>query len=246
MSVHRIAIPELIVPGKRLGRHIHIDDRSANFPAELAPALVSVTHQSGPGLPLNQAETSSCTAHALVGALNTVPHWASGQPVLGEPDAYQVYSAEEILEGFGPYPPNDQGGSGTEVCQAGRNAGWLSAYQQAADINAALAALVLRPVITGINWFTSFDTPDPSGMVSIAPNATVRGGHEIAAIAIDVASELVWFPNSWGTAYGVPFAGIPGGCFCMRFSTWETLLGQGGDVTVPRTAPGWKAAPLPS
>lgn len=235
-DIVKIRIPEQIVPGKRLGRHIHIDPRSAAHPAELAPEIVSVTHQSA-GLPLDQGDIGSCTANALVAALNTVPHWAPGQATLAEPDAVALYSAETALEGD-PYPPNDPGGSGTEVCQAAQAAGLLDGYQTAAGVDQALAALVIRPVIVGINWFTSFDTPDVNGVVAIAPGATVRGGHEVCANQIDAENELVWFWNSWGASYGVS------GRFAMSFATLGTLLTQGGDVTVPRTAPGWVASPI--
>jgi hypothetical protein len=243
MSVTRIQIPEtIVVPGKPLGRHIVIDSRSANFPAEIAPALRSVTHRSA-GLPLTQAR-GSCTAEACCGALNTVPHREAGQPLLAQPDADALYNEEIILEGGNP-ATDDPGGSGTEVCQAAKNAGMLSGYQHATGINQALAALVIRPTISGVNWFTSFDTPNENGLIVIAKGASVRGGHEFVQVAIDVVEELVWCANSWGIGYGVPFGQIPAGCFCMSFKTWETLLHQGGDVTVPRTAPGWKASPLP-
>jgi hypothetical protein len=248
MTVTRIQIPETRPsPAKPLGRHILTDSRSANFPAETAPALRSVVHKSA-GLPLTQAR-GSCTAEALDGALNTEPHWAPRQPVLTQRDADHLYDAEIVLEGGDP-ATDDPGGSGLEVCQAAKNAGMLVGYQHATDIHQALAALVLRPVIVGINWFTSFDSPDPSGLIAIAPGATVRGGHELAVVAIDVTEERVWLPNSWGLGFGVPLlaAGIPGGCVCMSFATLETLLGQGGDCTVPRTSakPRWIAKPLPA
>jgi hypothetical protein len=228
-DIIRIRIPERIIEGKRLGRHIHIDPRSKAYPAELAVGIVSVIHKSQ-GLPLDQdlpKPLGSCTANALCGAVNTAPNLKAGARTLAEPDALSLYNAESILQGTGPVPPNDPGGSGTEVCQAAKNAGMITAYQHAAGIDQALAALVIRPVITGINWMTSFDSPDQNGLVSIAKGATVRGGHEIFANEIDAVNELVWFWNSWGLGYG------KGGRFCMRFSTWDTLLQQGGDVTVP-------------
>jgi hypothetical protein len=237
MTVVKIRQPEAVVPGKRLGRHIHIDPRSAAHPAELAAAVVSVRHACA-GLPLNQGDIGSCTANALVGALNTMPHWSPGRPTLAEPDAVALYSAETALEGQ-PYPPDDPGGSGTEVCQAALNAGMLDGYQHATGIDEALGALVIRPVICGINWFTSFDAPDARGVVAVAPGATVRGGHEVLATGIDAQAELVWFYNSWGPGYGLA------GRFALSFQTLSTLLAQGGDVTVPRTAPNWVASPLP-
>ena len=94
-------------------------------------------------------------------------------------------------------------------------------------VEQALLALVLRPVITGIGWYSSFDTPDASGLVAVASGATVRGGHEVVADQIDAGNKLVWFWNSWGPGFGV------GGRFCMAFDTWQRLLQEHGDVTVP-------------
>ena len=223
-DVMRTVIPELVTPGKRLGRHIVHDPRSRNFPAEGAPAITSVVH-SATGLPLNQGDIGSCTANALCGALDSAPDFKGGTP-RNELDAITLYELETKLEGQ-PYPPNDPGGSGLEVCKAAVQLGWITSYRHAFGIEAALLALVLRPVITGINWYTSFDSPSPDGLVAIAAGATVRGGHEVVADQIDAPSKLVWFWNSWGTAYGV------GGRFCMSFDTWQQLLDQTGDVTVP-------------
>lgn len=243
-------IPEVIIPGKPLGRHAHWDPRNRNHPAELASGLKSVTHKSW-GLPLNQAVVGSCTAEAACGTLNTVPHSKPGDPRLAQRDAYHLYSLEQQLMGYGPYPPNDNGGSGTQVCQAAKNAGMMSAYQHAFGIDQALTALVLRPVMTGINWYTSFDSPAPAseyipGLVEIPAGATIRGGHEVFAIALNVVQGLVWFVNSWDLEYGVtlPAAGIQGGAFCMTFQTWERLLQEQGDVTIPRTAQGYVNKPI--
>ena len=114
------------------------------------------------------------------------------------------------------------------VCKAAKQLNLIASYKHAFGLQHALEALVLRPVITGISWYTSFDTPDPTtGLVEIAPGATVRGGHEIVADEIDAENELVWFWNSWGTQFGL------GGRFCMKFATWGQLLENQGDVTVP-------------
>jgi hypothetical protein len=250
MDVYRQRIAEHVIPGKRLGRHVRRDPRDLAHPVELAPALRSVNHASA-GLPLDQGEVGSCTANALVGALNTVPHWATGQPTLAEPDALQAYSLEEQALYGQPYPPEDNGGTGKDVCDAGRRLGWLSFYQHAADIRGALLALVARPVITGVNWYSSFDSPDSTGLVTITPDAYVRGGHEVVATEIRVPADVnvgnmlanldrivVGLWNSWGPGWGV------GGRFYWTAATWHQLLSEGGDVTVPRTRHGWVAEPL--
>jgi hypothetical protein len=223
-DIVRVELSEHVVDAKRLGRHVHHDPRSWNFQAEVAPSIVSVTH-AATGLPLNQGNLGSCTANALCGAMNSAPDFTGPTP-LDEDDAVKLYNLETQLEGK-PHPPNDPGGSGLMVCKAAQQEGLITSYTHAFGVQQALAALVLRPVITGISWYTSFDTPDPTGLVAIAPNATVRGGHEVVADGIDAPNELVWFWNSWGTQFGV------GGKFCMSFATWEQLLKNQGDVTVP-------------
>jgi hypothetical protein len=220
-------IPEHQIEGKRLGRHVKHDPRSLQFHATRAPQIVSVTHQST-GLPLDQGNLGSCTANALCGALDSAPDFVGG-PTLTEANAIRVYELETKMEGK-PYPPNDPGGSGLMVCKAAKQLGMISSYLHAFGVQHALEALVMRPVITGISWYTSFDNADPqTGLVQIAPGATVRGGHEIVADGIDADKQLVWFWNSWGTQFGL------GGRFCMSFDTWDQLLQQQGDVTVPVT-----------
>lgn len=224
-EIIRVQVPEQAVAGKRLGRHIEHDPRSLNFEALQAPQVISVRHQAT-GLPLDQGQIGSCTANALCGALDSSPDFVGGTP-RSETDAVQLYELETRLEGQ-PYPPNDPGGSGLMVCKAAKQLGWISAYHHAFGIQKALLSLVLRPVITGISWYTSFDTPDPAtGLVAIGPGATVRGGHEIVADEIDAPNRLVWFWNSWGTQFA------QGGRFCMSFDTWDQLLRDRGDVTVP-------------
>ena len=223
-DVFKAAIPEHVVEGKRLGRHVLHDPRSRDFRADRADTITSVDHHAT-GLPLNQGQIGSCTANALCGALNSAPDFNRGTP-RHEHDAVKLYELETQLEGD-PYPPNDPGGSGLEVCKAAKQLGWITSYAHAFSLDDALKALVLRPVITGINWYTSFDTPSPTGLVEIAPDAIVRGGHEVVADQIDAEHKLVWFWNSWGPTFGVA------GRFCMTFDTWGRLLKEKGDVTVP-------------
>jgi hypothetical protein len=224
-GIVKVHLPEQVVEGKRLGRHVEHDPRSRDFSAKRAPKIISVQHQAT-GLPLDQGELGSCTANALCGALDSAPDFVGGTP-LGEPDAVRLYKLETELEGK-PCPPNDPGGSGLMVCKAAKQLGLISSYKHAFGLQHALEALVLRPVITGIGWYSSFDTPDPTtGLVEIAPGAAVRGGHEIVADGIDAENKLVWFWNSWGPHFGL------GGRFCMAFDTWGRLLKERGDVTVP-------------
>jgi hypothetical protein len=224
-AVVRQQLEPKAVPGRPLGRHVVHDARSRDFPAPRADSIVSVTHKVV-GVPLNQGHTNSCTANALCGALNAKPNHIAGK-VYDEKQAMLLYTAETQLEGK-PYPANDPGGSGLTACQAARHMGWIRSYRHAFGIQHALEALVLRPVMTGVIWYSSFDTPDSkTGLVEIAPGAIRRGGHEILAYQIDADSRLVYLWNSWGPTWGI------GGRFCWTFETWERLLSIKGDVTVP-------------
>jgi hypothetical protein len=210
--------------GGRLGRHVLHDPRSRDYPARFATRVRSVQHDTL-GLPLNQGSLGSCTANALCGALNSAPNNKHGRRYT-ERDAVALYGLETKLEGK-PHPPHDPGGSGLMVCKAAKQLGWIRAYRHAFGFEQALRALTLRPVIVGINWYASFDEPDTDGLVKISPHAKVEGGHEVLADGIDNRHELVWFWNSWGKSWGV------GGRFCMSYRTFQRLLRESGDVTIP-------------
>jgi hypothetical protein len=240
-------IEETVVEGMRLGRHFHFDPREDASKIPLAPKVVSVMHKTN-GLPLDQGALGSCTANALVGALNSSPDFTStatverlcqsvhvGAAPRTEADAIHLYSVETIMEGQ-PYPPNDPGGSGIMVSRAAKSLGWIKDYAHTYNAQHSLMALTLRPGILGIPWYDSFDSPS-NGLIAISPNAGVRGGHEILAAGLSIPERLVWFVNSWGTSYGVANSalGVSGGAFCMSFDTFEALLdsSNGGDYTVP-------------
>ncbi len=119
-DIRMVQLPERVVGGKRLGRHVAHDPRSREFTAHRAARIVSVTHQAT-GLPLDQGQIGSCTANALCGALDSAPDFGGGPP-LNEKDAISLYELETKMEGQ-PYPPNDPGGSGLMVCKAAKDRG---------------------------------------------------------------------------------------------------------------------------
>jgi hypothetical protein len=211
------------VDGKSLGRHVKHDPRSLGFPAERADYLRDVRHALV-GLPFDQGAHECSTAHALCGALNGLGE-GSERPPLRELDAIRVFRHAAVLNGDDPDARS--GSSALMACKSARDLGLISEFRHAFGLEHALHALVLRPVMTGITWYSSFDQPAASGLVEVSRRARPRGGHEVIAHALDVKNELVWCWNSWGSDYGV------GGRFCMSFETWGRLLNERGDVTVP-------------
>jgi hypothetical protein len=209
-----------------LGRHVHHDSRSRNYPAELARKAIDVFHQSV-GLPLNQGQLGKCTAEGLCGRLNTQP----GQPaetfrVFTDTDSDQLYGVETENEGQ-PWPPNDPGGSGLAVCKAAKQLGWIKSYGHTFSFGDALKGLTKRPFIVGTNWYQSMFQPGDNSLVTISPDSAVAGGHEYLCVQNITEQQLLGFWNSWGQDWG------KGGMFYMTYATVERLLAEQGDVTFP-------------
>lgn len=241
-DVRRITIPWSASPdGGPLGRHVEHDERSRAFAvAPTAGPRNRVVHRRH-GAILDQGRywdratktwisLGSCTGNAIVGAIETDPIHRKYER-WNEDKAVRVYSRATELDGFdGTYPPDDTGSSGLAVCKAAVEFGWITRYEHAFDINQALDALQLGPVITGVNWYEGFDRPGVSGLVTIA--GSIRGGHEFAVREYlpdprDPLDSLVVADNSWSYGWGIR------GRFAFTVRTWGNLLEQDGDVTVP-------------
>jgi hypothetical protein len=241
-------IQEMRVPGKRLGRHVDLDARRLARPfAGPRKAVVSVNWKRNTPI-LDQGDVGSCTGNAMTGALGTDTLFESlpaNHPALDEAEALRIYSEAETHDGDGPYPPNDNGSSGTSVAWAAQQDGLIAGYNHYTDLDSTLQALMSGPVIVGMNWYSSFDTPSADGTVAIDSNAYIRGGHEVVARIVDVASQVIGFDNSWGTSYSV------GGSFKMSFATLTRLLSEDGDATQPLPlaappSPGPQPTPTPT
>jgi hypothetical protein len=239
-AIHRIT--EYAVAGKRLGRHVDHHAHAAARPfAGPRQAITSVTWPRNIPI-LDQGDVGSCTGNAMTGALGTGPLYASlpiGHPSLTEAEALALYSAAEVIDGSGPYPPNDDGSTGPSVARAAENAGLIAGSRTFTDIDSVLQALMLGPVIVGVNWYSSFDNPGADGTVAISKSAYVRGGHEIVARVVDAPGQVIGLDNSWGTSFGVE------GSFKMSFGTLTRLLAEQGDCTA-FTPLGPPAPPAPT
>ena len=223
-----------------LGRHIHHDDRSWAYRYDTsALTLVTTVHQRRTPI-LDQGDLGSCTGNAGIGTLGTDPFYGTlpAGTILDETAAVEVYSAATRLDDYsGSYPPDDTGSDGLSVAKVLKARGWISGYQHTfspADFRLALTA---TPVMVGINWYGSFDAPDSSGRIRITPGASVRGGHEVEAFAVDVERRLIGLDNSWGPGWG-----LHGTCW-VGWDDADRLLGEQGDATI--LTPLSQPAPVP-
>jgi hypothetical protein len=233
MDIKRILLPEKDGAG-RLGRTIVHDPRSRHYAYRARTStLRSVTHTRFINA-LDQRSTSSCTGHAAAAAVGTDPLYdAAKRPTLNHATALAIYSEATRLDEFsGTYPPDDMGSSGLAVAKALTARGWISGYSHAFSLADALGAVVEGPVITGLEWQDTMDTPDADGFIGITALSEPRGGHEVCVAGIDVDREAVLIVNSWGPSWGLK------GCAWLSWDDWEALLSNNGDVTILRPATG--------
>jgi hypothetical protein len=224
LDVTRRVIPEDVVPGKRLGRHQEHDERSRAFAVTRRGPYIASRHWSRHVGIYDQGDTGSCTGNAMAGALSCGPF----RHRFTEPTARRIYSAATVIDEFdGQWPPDDTGSSGLAVCKVARSKGYISSYRHCFSLDDVLAALQNGPVITGVNWYDSFDQPASDGLCPLTPNAYVRGGHEVCLTGLDVASRTIRFANSWSASWSVKGYGV------WSYDTFARLLAEDGDATVP-------------
>jgi hypothetical protein len=229
-----------------LGRHVVHDSRNLAYRHRItSPTTASVLHNRDIPI-LDQGQVGSCTGNGEVGCLGTSPNFegltGTQQAQLNEALALKIYSGAEVIDGDGPYPPNDNGSSGPSAAKAAMKLGFISGYTHCLSLADVLDALQTQAVSIGINWYDSFDNPPSSGLLSISPNAQVRGGHEPMLRGVSVADQTVFGDNSWGLSWGVH------GSFTMGWSTLERLLSEDGDgtVSIPLTQPAPVPTPVPT
>src|SRR4051794_4704295 len=232
---------------RKLGRLLQHDPKSRDYPAQGASQIKTVIHQRH-CTAFDQGDTSSCTGNAMAGALMTDPLWRKGRK-LDEVQARILYGMATKLDGPpGEFPPDDTGSSGLGVAKAAKALGYISAYHHAFELEHALAAVSLSPIIVGLEWLEGCDEPDKDGLVSYKGRS--RGGHEVEAYGLNVERRAVHLYNSWGRTWGLR------GTFSLSFDDFGRALANEGDVEAgdarcvgldvgPRAATG-DPAPSPS
>lgn len=207
----------------RLGRLLEHDQRSRMFQADTSPALRTVMH-SHFGAILDQGNTGSCTGHAAAHALATRPMYQKRQ--YNHDDAMRFYSLGTQNDQWlgNEFPPVDEGSSALGVCKGLKAIGEITSYRHCFGLYQTLGALVLGPVMIGINFYEDMFRLNKGGFM--VPGGQVAGGHEMCLVGINTNGAYVTGINSWGPGWGLK------GRFKMAFSDLDRLLREDGDATV--------------
>lgn len=242
MEIYRERLPR----HPRLGRHVHLDSRSRAYAVQPGSVAVrSVRHTAHIGI-LDQGQVGACTGFAATSCAYHAPHatetskpWKYPPSTAG---ALAWYHQNTVEDGFkGSYPPDDTGSDGLTASKVAREAGVVSGYRAALDLDSSLAALMAGPGVTGLPFFNSMFDVGSSGLMTVDIRSGLAGGHELCVDEIVAADDpangtgelLVGGPNSWSASWGCS------GRWYLTAANWWKLRQQDGDVYfwVPATQP---------
>lgn len=215
---------------RRLGRHVNHDARSRAYPFRVAERRILRSVQHERHVPVfNQGNLGSCVPNTGNGVRGTGCFYATLKvstkyplSTIGNLDLYRAVTRADPFRG--EWEPDDTGSDGTTLGKVLTDSGDIAGFETAFGLDAALQALMDKPLCIGTYWYRNMFDPSPEGVVSIG--GPIDGGHEYVWDGLDEPRGLAWFTNSWGTEWSVQ------GRFCMELETVETLLNQQGDVTV--------------
>lgn len=211
--------------GGRLGRHVHFDERSREYPVPLrAGAAIQTQLWSRTLKAFSQGELGSCTGNGAVGVICTQPYRQKGVRYT-EALARKVYSQATHDDTIvGRWPPKDVGSTVLGAMKALKQMGLAKGYHWCFSLEDVLKTLsTLGPVEVGLNWYEGFDKPDAKGLVKVG--GAVRGGHAFELLGVDAEQKVVWAINSWGPDWGKQ------GRFSFSWKDLDRLLHEDGEAS---------------
>jgi len=211
--------------GGRLGRHVHFDELSRNFPVPLLKGAAIQTRTWNRTLKaFTQGELGSCTGNGAVGVVCTEPYRQQGVRY-SEALARKIYSHASYADTIvGAWPPKDTGSTVLAAMKALKELKLAKGYHWCFGLDDVLKTLsTLGPVEVGLNWYEGFDKPDAKGLVKVG--GSVRGGHAFELLGVDAEKKLVWAINSWGSDWGL------NGRFAISWKDLDRLLHEEGEAS---------------
>lgn len=221
-----------------LGRSVKHDPRSLAYAIGVLPKIAIKPVQWPRRISvLDQDQVGACTGNAATGWLGTDNSLRQGVVKLtdgtsvDEKLALSIYSDAEVIDGDGPYPPNDNGSSGVSVAQVLKNRGLCASYAHAFSIGAVYSGLQTGPGMAGTVWYNSMFDVAADGHIKVDKSSGVAGGHEyiVDELVVDASGNVtqIWMTNSWGTDWSIKGRGY------FTPAEFTALLADQGDFTQP-------------
>lgn len=227
----------------RLDRVPQFDERSRNFPILAGKVRGEPIAEKRPrsytwridGV-LDQGNEGACVGFGWAHELRARP--AVVQSADGRLARERVYWNAQRIDQWdgGSYPganPTYEGTSvlaGAQVVQ--KQLGAMKEYRWAFDLNDLILAVgYAGPAVIGINWYSDMYDPDAKGFLHAS--GQIVGGHCICIIGVSLRTECFKLVNSWGTGWGIPMFGLPGGFCYLSFDDMQKLQDEDGEVCVP-------------
>lgn len=183
---------------------------------------------------LDQGPTGTCVGHACYNFLRSEPIQSAAKSV---PSPFAIYRAAVKLdiwtdndhEATDDIPDGDARLEFGTSIRAGMQAlmGFerLKSYLWAFALQPALEFVLTQgPVVLGVNWYSTFNSPDDEGIVRITENARLEGGHAVLWRGADTRRGLARISNSWGEDWG------RGGDFFLPLRDLERLIHEEGEA----------------
>lgn len=240
-----VPIPEVVVPGRRLGRNVNHDPRSVAFRVGARAVTPKSVRWERHGPILDQGNLGSCVANAGTAMLMCDPFWSTLdkqlQKVLSDAQTAEQYAVQTYREvtRIDPFPgswePDDTGSDGLSLGKLFKSRGLAAGYEHVMSLDDAHAAIQKGPYPVGVSWLSNMDQPSSEGIVNVSGSS--RGGHEILVTEYDASRDLWWLDNSWSEAFG------KNGRFAISSEGYQKLMKLQADGT-PMT-PSSQPAPEP-
>ena len=232
------------------GRRPSIDPRNELHPmrralAEVPPVLPvpDIKVWRFDAQPLNQGNTSTCTAHAGVQFIHAEPFRHRG--FIPPFEFYREVVVNDEYddndhEATGPIEGMQLGSSGTGVAKALQKRGLIGPYLWGTKLQDVILWVLTRgPVMIGSNWYDSMMNPTEEGFIKILNSSPGGMGHEWLLRGVDTKRGIGHAVNSWGPDWNRKAKGCRPGHFLIDLDTLDRLMREDGDavsaIELPRT-----------
>jgi hypothetical protein len=186
---------------------------------------------------LHQGSEGTCTGHAGQVYLEAAPIVQVGRRPVGSPNqvALELYDAGWLIENGNGLPDRSTGLTLDSLFKVMRDWGYVAEWRHTTDPDEVIrwvggadetGRAVGGPMIVGVPWFASQDSPDVDGTVHVDPGSGLRGYHAVTVLEYHAGRDEVIFANSWSAAWGARGYG--------KFSraALHTLFGHYGHAVV--------------